>query len=87
MNIYPNSIDFARCKLCLEPIAWALTYPNRRKVPLDRPVTTQNLDTDKDGHQYAELVSTTHFATCTEYDQETGKPKEKPKAIEQARLF
>ncbi len=84
MTIYTNSTEHARCKFCQESIAWALTFPNRAKVPLDRPIKTKNLQTDSESYQIAELVSTTHFATCPNYDPATGKQKEKPKAIEQA---
>lgn len=89
MKIYPNSVELARCKLCLQPIAWALTYPNRRKVPLDRPITTTNLATDADGHQYAELTSKTHFETCPKYDPETRQVRQEPQPtpINQPSLF
>lgn len=81
MKIYPHSIEPARCKLCLEPIAWALTFPNRKKVPLDRPIKTTYLVFDADGHEIAVVTSGTHFDTCTKYERVKAKP------IEQARLF
>ena len=87
MKIYPNSADLGRCKLCGEPIAWVLTFPNRSKCPIDRPILTKNLEFDADGHEIAELVSQTHFDTCTEYDRTTRKPKQKPKPIAQGSLF
>ncbi len=87
MFIYPTSTEPARCKLCLVPIFWALTFPNRKKVPLDRPIITQTLAVDADGQQFAKLVSTTHFETCAEYDPATQKAKTKAPPKEQARLF
>lgn len=88
MTIYPNSIEHARCRLCLERIAWALTYPNRKRVPLDVPISTHDShQLDPEGHEIAELTSQTHFATCAEYDEVTRKAKVKPKPISQGSLF
>lgn len=87
MKIYPNSAEPARCKLCLQSIAWILTFPNRQKCPVDRPLITKNLEFDADGHEIAELVSPTHFDTCPEYDREKRQPKPKPKPIAQASLL
>lgn len=87
MTIYPNSTQHARCRLCLERIAWAVTFPNRRRVPLDLPIQTSNAQLDAEGHEITELTSQTHFATCAEYDEVTRKAKVKPKPISQGSLF
>lgn len=87
MTIYPNSIEYARCRLCLERIAWALTFPNRKRVPLDLPIQTNNAQHDAEGHEIAELMSKTHFVTCVEYDSVTRQAKVKPKPITQRSLF
>lgn len=73
-----------RCKFCLKPISWAETFPNRRKVPLDVPIHSHELEFDADGHEIATLTSTTHFATCIEYGKATAP---KPKQKEQLKLF
>ena len=84
MKFYPNSIEPAQCRLCQRPIYWARTYPNRKRVPLDRPATSKNLEHDAEGDPVAELTSTTHFATCPQYQT---RQAEKPPPLTQARLF
>lgn len=87
MNIYPQTVDPGRCKYCSGSIFWAETAPNRRKVPLDKPVLTKNLQYDAGGFALAELTSTTHFSTCENYDPATRQGKVKAPPKEQARLF
>lgn len=87
MKIYPHSAERAHCKLCHAAIAWVLTFPKRNRCPIDRPYQFHNLKHDADGHEIAELISTTHFETCPQYDRTTGKAKPKPKPISQPGLF
>lgn len=83
MTIYCNSLEPARCKLCGSRILWALTFPNRKRAPLDAPLRTANIAYDSDGHEIAELVSTTHFESCEKYLLNLTAP---PK-IQQPKLF
>ena len=87
MVFYPQSIDPGRCKFCGAAIFWAETFPNRRKVPLDKPVTSQNLQHDPQGFAIATLTSTVHFATCENFDPDTRQAITKAAPKEQARLF
>lgn len=84
MTIYPNSLDRARCRLCLERIAWVLTFPNRKRLPVDLPLEVHNLAYDADGHEIAELLSPTHFSTCPDYNAAAKPP---PPSLHQQKLF
>lgn len=89
MKIYPHSLLNGRCRYCLKPLVWALTFPNRNKVPLDFPIHGQELEFDADGHEIQTLTSPTHFDTCTEYDpkKRAGEKSHHVKPILQGKLF
>ena len=87
MNIYPNSFEPARCRGCGLEIVWALTYPNRRKVPLDRPIQWHSAGLDADGHEIAELASATHFDTCPKAEKYRKIEAGPVKPILQGKLF
>ena len=83
MTIYSNSLEPARCKLCGSRILWARTFPNRKRAPLDSPLRTANIAYDSDGHEIAELMSSTHFESCQNYQPNVAAvPK-----IQQPKLF
>jgi hypothetical protein len=54
---------YGKCRSCGAEIVWHVTAKNRRPIPMNPDYTVTRAEREA-GEQTAQLVGTSHFATC-----------------------